>query len=369
MYRLSPWFQLAGFKSGDFLLFQRGYCCMKYEKIADYRLSQDQIDQLNGVIRSYDPYHVRIRAQGILLLFDDHRSFDDVAGICRVHVNTVRAWAKLWIDCGFDGLYYLPGRGVKPIFSRTEKDFIVGYVEDEPRSLRKVADIVERVTDKKAGLETFRRIVKERGKSWKRQRKILKGKPEPDEYKKGKADIEELKHLAKDGEFDLYYCDVSGFSLTPEVPYAWQDIGRQGTLGIPTSGSKRINVIGFINPVKNAFRAFKRLGSVNGDVIIDAMDAFCDDLEKPAVVNLDNAPVHKCEAVKARIKDWEKRGVSLNFLPRYSPDLNLIEILWRKIKYEWMPSAAYRDMESLDQALSDILGSVGKKYSIQFAHC
>jgi transposase len=342
---------------------------MRYEEIADHRLSKDQIDQVNGVIRGSDPYHVRIRAQGILLLFADRRPLHDVADICRVHINTVRGWAKRWIDCGFDGLYYLPGRGVKPIFCRTEKDVIVGYVDDEPRSLRKVADIVEQVTGKKAGLETFRRIIKERGKSWKRQRKILKGKPEPDEYCKGKADIEELKHLAKDGEFDLYYCDVSGFSLTPEVPYAWQDIGRQGTLGIPTSRSKRINVIGFLNSVENAFRAFKRVGSVNSDVIINAMDAFCDDLDKPAVVALDNAPVHKCEAVAARINDWEKRGLSLYFLPRYSPDLNLIEILWRKIKYEWMPSAAYRDMESLDQALSDILGSVGEKYSIQFAHC
>jgi transposase len=342
---------------------------MTYHEIADYRLSQNQIDQLNSIIRGYDPYHVRIRAQAILLLFADHRSFDDVASFCRVHANTVRNWSKRWIDCGIDGLYYIPGRGVKPIFSKTEQDFIVGYVEDDPRSLRRVAQIVGEVTGKQAGVETFRRILKSRGKSWKRQRKVPKGEPEQEAYEKGKADVEQLQKLANDGEFTLYYFDVAGFSLVPEVPYAWQDLGRKGTLGIPTSPSKRINVLGFMNPTANELRATKLIGSVNSDVIIDVMDAFCDDLQGPAVVILDNAPVHTSKAVAANIDGWERRGLTLYFIPPYSPEFNLIEILWRKIKYEWIPAWAYVNMASLDEVLKEILGSFGGKYKIQFSHC
>lgn len=342
---------------------------MKYEEIVDYPLSQGQIDELNRIIRGDDPYHVRIRAQAILLLFADHRSLDDVASICRVHGNTVRNWIKRWIDCGIDGLRYVPGRGAKPIFSRTEKDFIVGYVKDEPRSLRKVAQIVEQVTGKAAGLETFRRILKDRGKSWKRERKIPKKDPGAEEYEKGKADIEQLRQLAADSEFALFYFDVAGFGLVPEVPYAWQDLGRKGTIGIRTSGSKRINVLGFMNPAANEFLTIRHIGSVNSDVVIDAIDAFCDDISGPAVVILDNAPVHTSEAVSARIDEWEKRGVTLYFLPRYSPELNLIEILWRKIKYEWIPAWAYANMASLDEALKETLNALGGKYRIDFSHC
>jgi transposase len=369
MYSWSPYISLSGLRATASQHHGVAMSSMKYEEIADYPLSSDQVDQLNKVIRGYDPYHVRIRAQAVLFLFADHRSFDDVASFCKVHVNTVRNWARRWIDCGIDGLYYIPGRGVKSIFSRSEKDFIIGYVEDEPRSLRKVAQIVEQVTGKRAGLETFRRILKARGKSWKRQRKIPKSEPESAEYEKGKADVAQLQQLARDDEFALYYFDVSGFSLSPEVPYAWQNVGRQGTVGILTSGSKRINVLGFINPATNELRAFRHVGSVNSEVIIDAMDAFCDGLKGPAVVSLDNAPVHTSEAVAARMKDWERHGLSLYFLPRYSPKLNLIEILWRKIKYEWIPAWAYKNMTSLDQALREILNSVGGKYRIQFSHC
>jgi transposase len=342
---------------------------MKYDEIADYPLLPEQIDELNSIIRGSDPYHVRIRAQAILLLFADHRFFDDVASVCRVHVNSVRNWAKRWIECGIDGLYYIPGRGVKPIFSETEKDIIVGYVEEEPRSVRRLAQTVEQITGKRAGLETFRRILKGRGKSWKRQRKISKGEREKEEYEKGKADLQQLRQLANDGEFALYYFDVSGFSLTPEVPYAWQDLGRQGTIGIPTSRSKRINVLGFMNPTANEVRAFKHIGSVNSDVVIEAMDAFCDELQGPAVVNLDNAPVHTSAAVAAKTDEWEKRGLTLYFLPRYSPELNLIEILWRKIKYEWIPGWAYTNMASLEEALREVLNSIGLKHKIQFSHC
>jgi transposase len=34
------------------------------------------------------------------------------------------------------------------------------------------------------------------------------------------------------------------------------------------------------------------------------------------------------------------------FLPPYSPELNLIEILWRKMKYEWLEWHAYLDFEN-----------------------
>ena len=50
----------------------------------------------------------------------------------------------------------------------------------------------------------------------------------------------------------------------------------------------------------------------------------------------------------------------------YSPELNIIEIAWRKIKYEWMPFLAYESYESLKHGLYEILAGIGLKYKIQF---
>ena len=44
----------------------------------------------------------------------------------------------------------------------------------------------------------------------------------------------------------------------------------------------------------------------------------------------------------------------------------MIEILWRKIKYEWMPFFAYDSLSSLESMLFSILKNVGTKFKIKF---
>ena len=47
---------------------------------------------------------------------------------------------------------------------------------------------------------------------------------------------------------------------------------------------------------------------------------------------IDNASIHTSRAVNDKWDEWKEAGLNLFFLPTYSPELNLIEILWRKIK-------------------------------------
>ena len=58
---------------------------------------------------------------------------------------------------------------------------------------------------------------------------------------------------------------------------------------------------------------------------------------------------------------------TLFFLPRYSPHLNIIEILWRLIKYQWLPIDAYESFEALTNSLEEILANFGERYTINFA--
>ena len=57
----------------------------------------------------------------------------------------------------------------------------------------------------------------------------------------------------------------------------------------------------------------------------------------------------------------------LLFLPPYCPELNLIEILWRKLKYEWLPLSADGYFKQLSATLEDKLKDVGSKYLLSFA--
>ena len=55
-----------------------------------------------------------------------------------------------------------------------------------------------------------------------------------------------------------------------------------------------------------------------------------------------------------------------HYLPTYSPELNLIEILWRKIKYEWLPLNCYVNYQTLKKAVLEILKNFGSKHRITF---
>jgi len=165
------------------------------------------------------------------------------------------------------------------------------------------------------------------------------------------------------GEIDLSFFDEAGFSLEPCIPYAWQPIGQ--TIEIPTAKGKRLNVLGFFN-TDNDLTPFCVEGSVDTQIVIGCFDAFCDTLTKKTVVVIDNASIHRSDAFGEKIPIWQKKGLWLYFLPAYSPELNLIEILWRLMKYYWLPFSAYLTFDTLVEAVEEILVNVGSKYQIDF---
>jgi len=87
-------------------------------------------------------------------------------------------------------------------------------------------------------------------------------------------------------------------------------------------------------------------GKVDTSVIVECFDQFRKQIKKRTSVFLDNSPRHRSRDFICHISTWVKRGLILKYLPPYSPELNLIEILWRFIKYQWLPFAAYMSFSS-----------------------
>ena len=90
-------------------------------------------------------------------------------------------------------------------------------------------------------------------------------------------------------------------------------------------------------------------------------------VDKPTVIVMDQASIHVGQSVSERRQDWAQRGVYLFDLPTYSPELNLIEIVWRFMKYEWIELKAYQSWESLKAYVEEMLVGYGEKFVINFA--
>ena len=173
-----------------------------------------------------------------------------------------------------------------------------------------------------------------------------------------------MQELEKEGHLDVYYGDESGFCLTSAIPYGWQFPGEHVATR-PRHG-QRFNVLGFYNATTNDLHTAAPEGTVDAAFVIDTLDTWAATRPRPTVLVPDNARIHHAAAFHARLEAWQAQDVSVFYLPTYSPHLNKIETLWRKIKYEWLRPEAYADFKTLKTAVWHILDRVGQQYTIQF---
>ena len=80
----------------------------------------------------------------------------------------------------------------------------------------------------------------------------------------------------------------------------------------------------------------------------------------------DPASIHTSAAIQEKLPEWQARGIEIFYLPSYSPQLNLIEILWRFIKYEWIEINAYQCWQNLVNYIEKVLKEFGENYVINF---
>ena len=115
------------------------------------------------------------------------------------------------------------------------------------------------------------------------------------------------------------------------------------------SGRKRFNVLGALNALT------KEVIAVTNDTYIKS-ESVCELLEKlkkqhpdkPITLFLDNAKYQQCNLVKELA---QQLGIELVFLPPYSPNLNLIERLWKWLKKKCLYSKYYEKFEDFKTAI------------------
>jgi transposase len=163
---------------------------------------------------------------------------------------------------------------------------------------------------------------------------------------------------------DLYFGDESGFWQNPVIARAWQFAGEEIRL-FPEKG-KRLSVFGVLNAGCEG-RFWTSEQTIKSEFVIECLEGWLADKgAKPIVLVLDNARIHRSRIVQSKLAEWEEKGFYIFNLPPYSPHLNIIELLWRKIKYEWLKPGDYLSFESLITAIKEILRNVGAQYKINF---
>lgn len=163
---------------------------------------------------------------------------------------------------------------------------------------------------------------------------------------------------------DLYYADESRVSLEPCVPYGWQF--KDEDVFMPCAKGKGLNCFGLLAR-DNRFFFKTTTANITSRFVFDYLEQFSLTIKTMTVVVLDNASIHTAKLIQDRRQVWEERGLTLFYLPTYSPHLNIIETLWRMLKYLWLKPEDYTDEQGLFYQVTLALAALGSSLTINFS--
>lgn len=147
------------------------------------------------------------------------------------------------------------------------------------------------------------------------------------------------------------------------VPYGWQF--KDEDVFMPSEKSRGLNCFGLLSR-SNEFHFRTSIKNIKSDFVIEQLEDFSKTLKTVTVVVLDNARVHTSKAIQERRRYWEERNLFLFYLPPYSPHLNIIEVLWRELKYRWLRADDYCSVQDLFYQVTLALMAVGHSLKINF---
>ena len=126
------------------------------------------------------------------------------------------------------------------------------------------------------------------------------------------------------------------------------------------SGRQRYNVLGAINAVTHELIRVTNDGYINTQTVCELLQKILDlQLPTPITLVMDNAKYQHCKLVQNRATSL---GIELLFLPSYSPNLNLIERLWKFVKKEALNSRRHANFTEFQATINDCLDRTATDY-------
>jgi transposase len=121
-------------------------------------------------------------------------------------------------------------------------------------------------------------------------------------------------------------------------------------LFVPTgSGRQRLNVLGAVGYGTAKMITVINRGSIGAEQVCELLRAIRRRCRKPVTIVLDNASYHRAKVVRALARALD---IELLFLPPYSPNLNLIERVWKLVKKLALSARTLPDFETFAQSIT-----------------
>jgi transposase len=173
-----------------------------------------------------------------------------------------------------------------------------------------------------------------------------------------------LKSQAQAGDIVLLFQDESEALTHPYLAHAWARRGADLRVEAPGQ-ARKVAMIGALDSAAGTLVVETSRTKRSSDFI--ALLMRLDELygprlgrqTKPVVIVIDNGPIHTSKASRTALE--ARPWLTVEWLPRYAPELNDIEHVWRDLKRHFLAHQTFRDPDHLDQTIHAAVANLNKE--------
>jgi transposase len=280
-----------------------------------------------------------------------------IAKCLKLHANTITNYLKEWSDGGLAAVvedkYYKPSSTIEPFMACLRCSFAATPVADAKAAIARI----EALTGIKLSESQARRTLHKLGMKY-RKTAAIPGKCDAqlqfDFYQQ-----EMLPRLgqAGRGERKVFFVDAAHFVMGAFLGMLW----CFSRIFIKTSpGRQRYSVLGAIDSHSHEIISVTTDGTVSASLVTELLDKIrAAHPSTPVTLVLDNARYQRCKEVAIHAA---QRDIELLYLPAYSPNLNLIERLWKLTKKKCLTNKHYQNFKDFRAAIDDCLNRMAGEY-------
>jgi transposase len=162
---------------------------------------------------------------------------------------------------------------------------------------------------------------------------------------------------AQRGQRTVLFVDAAHFVYGPFLGFLWC-LARLFVRA--PSGRKRYNVLAALDAVTHQVIRVTNDSYINAESVCQLVRQLATaGLPRPLTLVLDNARYQRCELVQSLARSLK---IELLFLPSYSPNLNLIERLWKFVKKESLAAKQLPTYEAFTAAIDECLNDLHTRH-------
>ncbi len=321
-------------------------------------LSEAEIQELN-----YERFHypcpiVQKRLTAVFLTATIKASISTISYMAGLHRHSVDYWVKVYQTEGFESLCKVHYGTNKSELENHAESIIHSFAIQPPMYAREAKSRIEDLTGISRSPTQVRTFMKRHG-----LRYIKMG------HIPAKADIEQQQQWvtttlepaieeAKKEECQLLFMDAAHFILQPFICALWC---FTRLFVKASSGRNRINILGVVNAITKEVLTLNNTTYISANTII----VFLKQLRIyygtfPIKIVLDNARYQHCKLV---IEAAQVLNITLLFLPSYSPNLNIIERLWKFTREKILYGKYYDTPQKFHMAITDFFCTINQNFN------